>query len=78
MVFISTKAAGTKAFRAYAYKLAAAGELGQIVLDKAHFTVIVSEYYIVIVDLALIYIVRMQFIYLTATLPPSLQAQFEL
>ncbi|KFZ23302.1 hypothetical protein V502_02219 [Pseudogymnoascus sp. VKM F-4520 (FW-2644)] len=48
------KAARTKAFRAYAYRLAATGDLGQIVLDEAHFTVTASEYRAAMVDLALI------------------------
>jgi superfamily II DNA helicase RecQ len=77
LVFVSAKAARTKAFRAYAYKLAATGSLGQIVLDEAHFTVTASEYRAAIVDLALIRGVRTQFVYLTATLPLTLQAQFE-
>jgi hypothetical protein len=78
LVFVSAEAAGTKAFRAYAYKLAATGNLGRIVLDEAHFTVTASEYRAAMVDLALIRGVRTQFVYLTATLPPTLQAQFEL
>lgn len=78
LVFVSAEAAGTKAFRAYAYRLAATGDLGRIVLDEAHFTVTASEYRAAMVDLALIRGVRTQFVYLTATLPPSLQAQFEL
>jgi len=78
LVFVSAEAAGTKAFRAYAYKLAATGDLGRIVLDEAHFTVTTSEYRAAMVDLALIRGVRTQFVYLTATLPPTIQAQFEL
>ncbi|KAG9241070.1 P-loop containing nucleoside triphosphate hydrolase protein [Calycina marina] len=78
LVFVSVEAAGTKAFRAYAYKLAAMGNLGRIVLDEAHFTVTASEYRAAMVDLALIRGIRTQFVYLTATLPPTLQAQFEL
>ena len=58
LVFVSAEAAGTKAFRAYAYKLAARGKLEQIVLDKAHFTITMSEYQAAIVDLALIREVR--------------------
>ena len=58
----------------YTYRLAAIGELGQIVLDKAHFTVTASEYCAAMVDLALICRVQIQFVYLTATLPLSLQA----
>jgi hypothetical protein len=78
LVFVSAEAAGSKAFRAYAYKLAATGDLGRVVLDEAHFTVTASEYRASMVDLALIRGVRTQFVYLTATLPPTLQAQFEL
>ncbi|OBT52045.1 hypothetical protein VE04_09492 [Pseudogymnoascus sp. 24MN13] len=54
LVFVSAEAAGTKAFRAYAYRLAATGELGRIVLDEAHFTVTASEYRAAMVDLALV------------------------
>jgi superfamily II DNA helicase RecQ len=75
---MSAEAARTKAFRAYAYKLAATGALGQIVLDEAHFTVTASEYQTAIVDLALIRGVCTQFVYLTATLPSTLQTHFEL
>ncbi|KFY31493.1 hypothetical protein V493_01059, partial [Pseudogymnoascus sp. VKM F-4281 (FW-2241)] len=58
LVFVSAKAARTKAFRAYAYRLAAIGDLGQIVLDEAYFTVTASEYCAAMVDLALIRGVR--------------------
>ena len=71
---MSAKAAGTKAFQAYAYKLAAKGKLEQIVLDKAYFTITTSEYQAAMVDLALICGVCTQFVYLTATLPPTIQA----
>jgi hypothetical protein len=57
-VFVSAEAAGTKAFRAYTYKLAAKGELERIVLDEAYFTITTSEYRSAIVDLALIRGVR--------------------
>jgi hypothetical protein len=55
---MSAEATGTKAFRAYAYKLAATGDLGRIVLDEAYFTVTASKYRATIVDLALIRGVR--------------------
>ena len=77
-MFVSAEAAGTKPFRAYAYKLAATGDLGRIVLNEAHFTVTASEYRTSMVVLALIRGVRTQFVYLTATLPPTLQARFKL
>ena len=76
-MFVSAEAAETKAFRAYVYKLTVTGDLGRIVLNEAHFTVTTSEYRAAMVDLALIRGVRTQFVYLTATLPPTLQAQFE-
>lgn len=76
-MFITVEAAGSKSFRAYAYKLAAAQDLDRIVFDKAHLTVTASDYRQAIVDLALLRGVRTQFIYLTATLPPTMQATFK-
>jgi superfamily II DNA helicase RecQ len=77
LVFVTADAAGAKGFLTYAYKLAATGDLRRIVLDEAHLTVTASEYRPAMVDLALIRGVRTQFVYLTATLPPAMQATFE-
>lgn len=77
LVFVSVEAASSKSFLTYAYKLAATGDLRRIVLDEAHLTITASEYRRPIVDLALVRGVRTQFVYLTATLPPAMQATFE-
>ena len=77
LVFVAVEAAATKQFRAYARKLVATQELDRIVLDEAHLTVTASEYRQAMVDLAAIRDVRTQFVYLTATMPPTLQATFE-
>lgn len=78
LVFVAVEAAATSRFRAFAAQLAAKQELDRIVVDEAHLTVTASDYRPAMVDLALIRSVRTQFVYLTATLPPSMQEGFEL
>ena len=77
MLFVTVKATCTEQFRTYAHKLAATQDLGRIILDEAHLTITASDYREAMVDLALIRNVRTQFVYLTATLPPTIQARFE-
>ena len=77
LVFVTVEAACTEQFRTYAHKLAATQDLGRIVFDEAHLTITASDYRQAMVDLALIRNVRTQFVYLTATLPPTIQATFE-
>lgn len=77
LVFATVEAASTPTFLAYAHGLAATRSLGRIVIDEAHLTVTTSDYRQAMVDLALIRSVRTQFVYLTATLPPMIQARFE-
>jgi superfamily II DNA or RNA helicase len=77
LVFVSVEAASTAQFRTYTLKLAATQALGRIVFDEAHLTVTASDYRAAMVDLALIRNARTQFVYLTATLPPTIQATFE-
>ncbi|KAH6661672.1 P-loop containing nucleoside triphosphate hydrolase protein [Halenospora varia] len=76
LVFVTVKAACTEQFRTYAHRLAATQDFGRIVFDEAHLTITASDYRQAIVDLALIRNVRTQFVYLTATLPPTMQAMF--
>ncbi|KAJ6438068.1 P-loop containing nucleoside triphosphate hydrolase protein [Purpureocillium lavendulum] len=78
LVFVAVEAAATSRFRAFAAQLAAKQELDRIVVDEAHLTVTASDYRPAMVDLALIRSVRTQFVYLTATLPPGMQDDFEL
>lgn len=77
LVFATVEAAATSKFRSFAARLAAKQELDRIVVDEAHLTVTASDYRQAMVDLALIRSVRTQFVYLTATLPPSMQGKFE-
>ena len=77
LVFVTVEAAGFKSFRAYAHKLAGAQDLDRIVFDEAHLIVTVSDYRQAMVDLGLLQSVRTQFVYLTATLPLTMQAAFE-
>lgn len=77
LVFVTTEAACTEQFRTYVHRLAATQALGRIVFDEAHLTITASDYRQAMVDLALIRSVRTQFVYLTATLPPTMQAAFE-
>jgi hypothetical protein len=57
-VFVTVEAVCTKQFRTYAYKLAATQDLGHIVFDEAHLTIIASDYRQAMVDLALVRNVR--------------------
>ena len=77
LVFVTVEAAATSHFRGFAARLAAKQELARIVVDEAHLTVTASRYRQAMVDLALLRMVRTQFVYLTATLPPSMQGRFE-
>jgi superfamily II DNA helicase RecQ len=47
------------------------------VIDKCYLTVIAAEYRLSIVELITIRSLRTQFVYLTATLPLSMQAEFD-
>jgi len=77
LVFVSVEAAGTKEFLKYARSLLAQQKLDRIVVDECHLTVTAVEYRPSMIDLTTIRTLRTQFVYLTATLPPSLQAEFE-
>lgn len=77
LVFVTVKAAATLQFYRLAARLVARQELDCIIVDKAHLTVTVSKYWQAMVNLALLWAVRTQFIYLTATLLLSLQGWFK-
>jgi Orsellinic acid/F9775 biosynthesis cluster protein D/Helicase conserved C-terminal domain len=77
LVLVSVEAASTPTFVAYALKLAASQVLDRVVVEECHFTVTASSYRDSMVDLASIRKVRTQFVYLTATLPPALHADFD-
>jgi superfamily II DNA helicase RecQ len=77
LVLVSTEAACTKAFLTYAQRLVTAQALDRIVIDECHLTITAADYRESMVNVALIRQVRTQFVYLTATLPPSMQPAFE-
>ena len=61
----------------YARRLVAEQKLDRIVVDECHLTVVAAEYRPSIIELTAIRSLRTQFVYLTATLPPSMRAEFE-
>ena len=77
LVIVSVEAAGTKDFCKYARVLIAQQKLDRIVVDECHLTVTAVEYRSSMIDMTAIRVLRTQFVYLTATLPPSIQAEFE-
>ncbi|KAI7228335.1 hypothetical protein KC365_g8524, partial [Hortaea werneckii] len=77
LVIVSVEAAGSKDFCKYARMLISQQKLDRIVVDKCHLTVTAVEYRPSMVDLTAIRVLRTQFVYLTATLPPAMQAEFE-
>jgi hypothetical protein len=73
---VSTEAASTKDFAKYARGLVARQKLDCIVVDECHLTVIAVEYRPTIVDMIALRCLRTQFVYMTTTLPPLIQAEF--
>ncbi|KAM0714674.1 hypothetical protein Q7P37_003053 [Cladosporium fusiforme] len=77
LVLVSAEAASSKDFIKYARRLIAEQKLDRIVIDECHLTVTAAEYRPSMVELTAIRSLRTQFVYLTATLPPSMRAEFE-
>lgn len=77
LVLVSAEAASSKDFIKYARRLIVEQKLDRIVIDECHLTVIAAEYRPSMVELTAIRSLRTQFVYLTATLPPSMRAEFE-
>jgi superfamily II DNA helicase RecQ len=61
----------------YARRLVAEQKLDRIVINECYLTVVAIEYRPSIIELIAIRSLRTQFVYLTATLPPSIRAEFE-
>ena len=76
LMLVTAEAASSKDFMKYARSLIAQQKLDRIVVDECHLTVTAAHYRESIVDLASIRGLRTQFVYLTATLPPSMLAEF--
>jgi superfamily II DNA helicase RecQ len=77
LVLVTAEAASTRDFFKYARMLVSQQKLDRIVVDECHLTITAAGYRQSIVDLVTIRSLRTQFVYLTATLPPSMQAEFE-
>jgi superfamily II DNA helicase RecQ len=77
LVLVTAEAASTRDFLKYARALISQQKLDRIVVDECHLTITAAGYRKSMVDLAAIRGLRTQFVYLTATLPPSMQAEFE-
>jgi superfamily II DNA helicase RecQ len=61
----------------YASRLVREQKLDRIVVDECHLTVTAAEYRSSMTELTAIRSLRTQFVYLTATLPPCIRAEFE-
>jgi superfamily II DNA helicase RecQ len=77
LILVSAKAASSKDFIKYTQRLIAEQKLDWIVIDECHLTMIAAEYQPSIVELITIQSLRTQFVYLIATLPPSMQVEFD-
>lgn len=77
LVIVSTEAASTKDFVKYARGLIARQKLDRIVVEECHLTVTAIEYRPTMVDVTALRCLRTQFVYMTATLPPLIQAEFQ-
>ncbi|KAM0722832.1 hypothetical protein Q7P37_001029 [Cladosporium fusiforme] len=75
LILVSAEAVSSKEFMKYARRLIAEQKLDRIVIDECHLTVTAAEYRPSIVQLTAIRSLRTQFVYLTATLPPSMRAE---
>jgi superfamily II DNA helicase RecQ len=77
LVLVSAEAASSKDFMKYARRLVREQKLDRIVVDECHLTVTAAEYRPSMTELTAIRSLRTQFVYLTATLPPCIRAEFE-
>jgi superfamily II DNA helicase RecQ len=77
LVLVSAEAASSKDFIKYARRLIAEQKLDRIVVNECHLTMIATDYRPSIIELTTIWSLRTQFVHLTATLPPSIRAEFK-
>lgn len=77
LIMVSVEAAASSDFTKYAQQLIARQRLDRIVIDECHLTVTAAEYRASIIDLTAIRALRTQFVYLTATLSPTMWDEFE-
>jgi superfamily II DNA helicase RecQ len=77
LILVSAEAVLSKDFIKYACRLVAEQKLDRIVVNECHLTVVAAAYRPSIIELIAIRSLRTQFVYLTATLPLSMRAEFE-
>ena len=77
LVMVTAEAACTSDFQAYCLTLINTQRLDRIVVDECHLTVTTSTYRSSMAQLAGIRMLATRFLYLTATLPPTLEIQFK-
>ena len=77
LILVSAEAVSSKEFIKYARRLVAEQKLDRIVVNECHLTVIAADYRASMIEFTAIRSLRTQFVYLTATLPPCIQAEFE-
>jgi len=77
LVVASAEAACKPGFRQYAKALQEQQKLDRVVVDECHLTVTAAGYRTSLVEVTALRSLRTQFVYLTATLPPSMLSEFE-
>ncbi|KAK6414097.1 hypothetical protein LTR95_017782, partial [Oleoguttula sp. CCFEE 5521] len=77
LILLTVGAASTRDLLKYARALVTRQKRDRIVIDECRLTVTAASYRQSMVDLTYIRSLRTQFVYLTATLPPSMQAEFQ-
>lgn len=73
LVFLSVEAAASEEGRQYLFELHHARQLRRIVIEEFHLIITASHYRRAMGQLALLRSIPVQFVYLTATLPPSME-----
>ena len=76
LVLVSAEAAASSDFLEYMQELVAGDRLDRIVIDECYLMVEAAHYRRCVAQLPKIRAVRTQFVYLTATLPPTIEQEF--
>lgn len=76
LVITSAEAACSTEFQSYAQSLVSQNRLDRIVIDECHMTLTASDYRQSMLELGALRMLATRFVYLTATLPPSMYSNF--
>lgn len=77
LVLVTIEAACSSDFLAYAQGLVAQQKLDRVVFEECHLTITAARYRPAMEKVSITRTLRTQFVYLTATLPPTMQSEFE-